>query len=399
MSRRDYQRQRPHVPAERASQEQAQDSLARIDAGAGSARSVAQVPRSPIRLQSSLGNRQVQRLLQRETEPEGPAAAEQQDEAEDLGLSAEEAELADTILTELSEADIDTALAGLAADAEASAETAEEGLVQVSRDPRMIQRGKKKSVVGIASAASPNHALATLLENNNKPKPRLLKMSAWRKMRKRHIGKNIRKYVAIRHQNLQHNVVNEDLVLLIALRRRTKLGTRRDIHYAAIEAKSNQKRQTAQNRTELLGEAMATIRMEAFAGGDCKLIIGYASGAGIDQLWKSPSKQTYYVVEAKGPGAKLKVDVFAVRGAANGAALTQMSQAWIEDRIPRLRTSHATAVTQLLKDCGLKIVGGKLVDDPAKHGAYTLEGLVITANWDDTSAELGTGISKRAYTF
>ncbi len=380
---RDYQPQRRRTPVESTSE---QDAITRI--AAVPARSVTQIPRSPLSLQGSLGNQQVQRLLQRETDPN--TAAAEQEAAEELGLSPGEADLFDTIMAELSDEELDGALE---LEAEASAETAPPGLVQAARSPGLIQRGKQ---TGISSATSPNITLANKLENNKSRMPRLVSISRWRRIKNKHTK---RKYAAIRHQNLLNNTGKEDLMLLIMLRKRAKIGGKRDQHYSAIEAKSNKKNQTAQNRTELLGEAVSAIRMEGYGGGDCKLLVGYASGAGIDQLWKSPSKQIYYVVEAKGPGAALKVDRFAVRGAASGATLTQMSQAWIEDRIPRLHSSNPAVLTQLLSDCGLKITNGKLVDDPKKKGAYTLEGLVITAKWDEGNADMKESVSKRKYQF
>ncbi|HYF63835.1 MAG TPA: hypothetical protein VD886_13530 [Herpetosiphonaceae bacterium] len=385
MSSRDYQPQRPRISANHV---QGRDPSPLSDA-ARPARSVSQVPDNPLQFGASLGNRQVQRLLQRDGGAEAPAAAQPE-------LSPNQADLFESLMGELSDEELDGALE--AQEAEENAGPAAEGLVQAARIPRLVQRGKPK-VDGISSAATPNITLANKLEINKSRKPRLVTMARWKLLKAKHAKRNIRKYAAIRHQNLQNDAGTQDLILLIRLHKLAKLHGKRDRHYAAIEAKSNKKSQTAQNRTELLGEAVATIRMESYLGGGSRLIIGYASGAGIDQLWKNDSKHTYYVVEAKGPGATLKVDRFAVRGVAKGATMVQMSQAWIEDRLPRLRTQHATALDQLLADCGLKVVGGRLVNDPAKHGTYTLAGLVINAKWDEANADVGSGISKRNYQF
>ena len=139
--------------------------------------------------------------------------------------------------------------------------------------------------------------------------------------------------------------------------------------------------------------------MEGYGGGDCKLLVGYASGAGIDQLWVSAAKQRYYVVEAKGPGATLRVDRFAVRGVANGAGMTQMSQQWVADRIPRIKTQYPGTLAQLLKDCALKVnASGQLENDTTKVATHVLEGLVLTAKWD-ANDDAQSSLSKRTYNF
>jgi len=194
------------------------------------------------------------------------------------------------------------------------------------------------------------------------------------------------------------DVSSEDLVLLIRLSTMIQIGSPLDLHYSAIEKKSNKKRQTAQQRTELLGEVVASRRMESYLQSGCELLIGYASGAGIDQLWVNHSTKIYYVVEAKGPGAKLTVNRFAVRGAKNGA-LTQMSKAWIADRIPRIKTQHPLVLSTLLTDCGLKVDknSGKLVRDLSKAATYRLCGLTITASWDESADDTTSGITKPNY--
>ncbi|UBF23961.1 DUF4157 domain-containing protein [Kovacikia minuta CCNUW1] len=316
-------------------------------------------------------------------------------------LSASEAEIFEAIMNEFSDEELDAAATELEAEAEAEVLMTEGDPVQTKciLGAGVIQLGK--TTPSIASEASPDMGLANKLEGNTSKLPRLVTLKRWQTIKSKHGKLGYRKYAAIRHQNLQNNAGTEDLVLLIRLRRRAKVGKMRDKHYAAIEKKSSKKRQTAQVRTELLGEAVASIRMEGYLGkDDWKLIIGYASGAGIDQLWVSPSLKKYIIVEAKGPGAKLKVDKFAVRGATAGGTLEQMSQEWVEDRIPRLKTSYPTELANLLKDCALKVDhNGVLVDDSTKKATHSLEGLIITAKWDAAKGDIGSGASKRTYNF
>lgn len=313
-------------------------------------------------------------------------------------LTPEEADTFESVMNELSDEELEAAFDSEFAEAEQSEEEAPAQMKTNPNGSAVVQMGKPKTV-SISSEKTPNLALASKLEKNKGTKPRLVTRKRWNQIKAKYKSRGIRKYAAIHHQNLQDDLGKEDLVLLLRVRRKINVGDVLDLHYNEIEKKAAKKRQTAQTRTELLGEAVSTIRMEGYAGGDCELIIGYASGAGIDQLWRSPSKKTYYVVEAKGPGAKLKADHFAVRGAANGSTLVQMSQEWIEDRIPRLKTSYPAQLQQLLNDCGLKVNQGKLERDPVKHGAYGLEGLVITAKWDEAGADIGSGMSKKSYTF
>ncbi|RAV22524.1 hypothetical protein [Paenibacillus contaminans] len=312
-------------------------------------------------------------------------------------LTPEEADTFETVMSELSDEELETALDAEFAEGETPEEEAPAQMKPESAGSAVVQMAR--TTLSISSEKSPNLPFASKLEKNKSKKPRLVPKKRWHQIRDKHKKRGFRKYAAILHQNLQDDLGKQDLVLLLRVRRKIKIGDALDLHYSEIEKKAAKKRQTAQTRTELLGEAVTTIRMEGYAGGDCELIIGYASGAGIDQLWRSPSKKTYYVVEAKGPGAKLKADPFAVRGAANGSTLVQMSQEWIEDRIPRLKTSYPTQLQKLLDDCGLKVNQGKLEKDAAKNATYGLEGLVITAKWDEAGADIGSGMSKRNYTF
>jgi hypothetical protein len=122
--------------------------------------------------------------------------------------------------------------------------------------------------------------------------------------------------------------------------------------------------------------------MEQYLGSGATMLVGFASGPGIDQLWLDPAKKQYVVIEAKGPGAKLLVNKFAVRGATGGSALVQMSKPWVANRIPRLASSQPAVLATLLKKCGLQVVGGNLVKDPGiPHPTYTIRGLVVTTSW------------------
>ncbi|WP_409344937.1 hypothetical protein [Paenibacillus sp. MBLB4367] len=327
-----------------------------------------------------------------EEEREGGEAEE-----ETVSLSPEEADMFESVMNELSDEELEK---GLESELEDEQKLDGEAAVQAKPDPSGATIQMVKLVSSISSEKNPNLALAGRLEKNNSRKPRLVPVTRWRRIKAKYKQRGYRKYAAIFHQNLQNDAGTADLVLLLRVNRRIKAGARLDKHYASIEKKSSQKRQTAQTRTELLGEAVTSIRMENYAGGDCKMLIGYASGPGIDQLWVSHSKKTYYVVEAKGPGAKLKVDRFATRGAKKGGGtLKQMSQAWIEDRVPRLKTSYPNELQQLLDDCSLKVHNGRLVDDPNGNGAYKLEGIVITANWKEAQGDIGSSFSKETYTF
>lgn len=85
--------------------------------------------------------------------------------------------------------------------------------------------------------------------------------------------------------------------------------------------------------TEALGERAATQHMlDNFgpAAGDYKMLWGFSSGIGIDQLWYSESTNTYIIVEAKGPGAKL---------ATNAKKGPQMSKKWVNNSLTEVANS------------------------------------------------------------
>lgn len=365
-----------------------------------------------------------------EDSPES-SGVDETDWHEDTGLTPEEGRLFEQLMLELSDEQLTAAFEELAAELtahlegdEAAHEAGEVSVAPTATGPEWqqssqeaavsrtvtVQRGKKKGDGGLSSAATPNLKLAGRLEKNKSRKPRLVTTTRWRQILKKQAKKNpgYRKYAAILHQNLQADLTTDDLVLLIRLHKLAKIGGKREQHYKAIEAKSKQKSKTsggqsAQIRTELLGETVAALRMETYTKGNGKLLIGYSSGAGIDQLWVDNSKKVYYVVEAKGPGAQVTVAKFAVRGAApGGGQLVQMSAAWVADRIPRLKTTYPNELRQLLRDCALVVdKQGRLKKDPApgKVATHTLQGLVITASWSDANADVGSSMSKRLYNF
>jgi hypothetical protein len=265
---------------------------------------------------------------------------------------------------------------------------------------QLAKVNKKNKVNGISSVLNPNHNLTGRLEKNPKTRPRLMPLSTWNRLKKKHVVKGYRKYVAIRHQNLETDTGSEDLMLVIRLNHRSKFGSRRESHYSGIEKRSHKKRQTPQNRTEMVGEVVAATYMEQYAGSTCKLLFGYGSGgAGIDQLWVNHTQQTYYVVEAKGPGAKLTTNRFAVRGTTNGGSVTQMSQQWVANRLTRLKSKCPDIFDTLLDDCGLEVNGSFVQSDNTKVAKYDIKGLIITAGWNETTGELTHNVSKRNYTF
>ncbi|MBZ2199146.1 hypothetical protein [Occultella gossypii] len=260
-----------------------------------------------------------------------------------------------------------------------------------------VQRGKQ-----LSSGTNPDLGLAGRLElKTSKDRARLVTRKKWNALSKKMAGKyhGYRKYAAIHHRNLMNDLGKDELVLLLRLRNKVALADPLGRHYAAIENKSKRLRQTAQHRTELLGEAVAAEKVKTYIP-DAVMLVGFAAGAGIDQLWFSKAQKAYFVVEAKGPGAKLTHNRFAVRGVgAGGGALLQMSDAWVADRIPRLKTQHPQILERIRKHCRLKVVNGTLTAKAGNPGKYTLQGLVITASWNQQDAPVGNSMKKLAYTF
>lgn len=106
-------------------------------------------------------------------------------------------------------------------------------------------------------------------------------------------------------------------------------------HYQKATAMMT-KPKTNTDVTEATGEiaaAYAISRDPSYAGFVMQWGLGQHAGAGIDQIWKrvDGTSITYLIVEAKGPGQILRHDVFAPPGVG-----TQMSKAWIVDRLARM---------------------------------------------------------------
>jgi hypothetical protein len=357
-----------------------------------------------MQLQRMVGNRAVQQLMRE------PDASDDQDNAQEAGEMSPEARLFEELLDDMTDEDIDHAFEQLALEDAAEnegAETESAEPVTVSRKTVLqtkriglgsIQRGKQKKSPSIAGT-NPDISLANRLEKNNSKLPRLVARARWNKIKKKHAAKGYRKYAAILHRNLlsDNKKVEENLVLVIRLHKLAKIGKTRDRHFEAIEEKSKNKSQTPQVRTELLGEVVAANRMGTYLKGNGKMLITYASGAGIDQLWLDTANNIYYVVEAKGPNAKTTVNKFAVKGVGKGGGtLTQMSKPWISNRLLLLRNNNKTIFDALLLRCGLKIdkSGKHLVRDNKIIATHSLKGLVVTASWNSAASNVSSGMTK-----
>ena len=106
-------------------------------------------------------------------------------------------------------------------------------------------------------------------------------------------------------------------------------------HYQKATAMMT-KPKTNTDVTEATGEiaaAFAISKHPTYSGFVMQWGLGQHAGAGIDQIWKrvDSSSITYLIVEAKGPGQILRHDTFAPPGVG-----TQMSKAWIVDRLARM---------------------------------------------------------------
>lgn len=357
-----------------------------------------------LQLQRMVGNRAVQQLMRE------PDADEAQDSAEGDDLSAE-AQLFEELLADMTDEEIDNAFEQLALEDAAESEGAETENaepVTVSRKTVLqtkrirsgsIQRGKQKKISPSIAGTKPDINLANRIEKNRSKLPRLVVRARWNKIKKKHAARGYRKYAAILHRNLlsDNTKVDENLVLVIRLHKLAKIGKTRDRHFEAIEQKSMKQSQTPQVRTELLGEVVAANRMGTYLKGNGKMLITYASGAGIDQLWLDTANDIYYVVEAKGPNAKTTVNRFAVRGVGKGGGtLKQMSKPWISNRLLLLRNNNKTIFDALLRNCGLKIdkSGQHLVRNNKIVPTHSLKGLVVTASWNSTTGNVSSGMTK-----
>jgi hypothetical protein len=115
--------------------------------------------------------------------------------------------------------------------------------------------------------------------------------------------------------------------------------------------------------TEAKGEFEATVLMLK-AHGDHRILWTFGPGTGFDQLWfvQSPD-DTYVIVEAKGPGAKLS------EGAKKG---DQMSTEWVRNTLEEL--SHSKSLSDTDRGHVEKMLKGIDVGPPPK-----VTGKVITA--------------------
>lgn len=125
--------------------------------------------------------------------------------------------------------------------------------------------------------------------------------------------------------------------------------------------------------TEAKGEYEATVRMlqaHGVADGDFRMLWGFEAGIGIDQLWYSPSTDTYIVVEAKGPGAKLST------GSKKG---DQMSKEWVANSLIEVKNSkkadaadrrHISAMHKGMREGPPPQVLGKVIEAKPEGGAF-----------------------------
>jgi hypothetical protein len=94
--------------------------------------------------------------------------------------------------------------------------------------------------------------------------------------------------------------------------------------------------------TEATGEREATLLMvqefvRSKVGATYALKRGFSAGTGIDQIWYSLSKDTFMVVEAKGPGATLST---------NAAKGDQMSKQWVRASLEEAKNSPSTGTEE-----------------------------------------------------
>lgn len=265
---------------------------------------------------------------------------------------------------------------------------------------QMVRNKPKKKPTGssISSETNPDLDLANRLEQNTSlTSPRLITKRTKKKMLDEVTVSGYLKYMLIPHRNLTDDSGLNELTLAIPLNYQSKVGSRRHLHYQQLMDRAKKKNQTARQRTEMVGETVATLHMEQLDNGQCKLLVGYGKGGtGIDQLWINHTKKVYYVVEAKGPNAILKTNQFAVRGLRKGkTSCTQMGNDWVSNRLAQLKNSHSDVFDDLLNNCGLMVEGTFLVTDPDNDAEYCVKGLVITAEWDTETGDLYPSISNR----
>lgn len=120
--------------------------------------------------------------------------------------------------------------------------------------------------------------------------------------------------------------------------------------------------------TEATGEFESTMfcveQLGPAQGKDYELKWGFSAGVGIDQLWYSPSKDCYVIVEAKGPGAKL------LEGAKKG---DQMSAEWVENSL--ISVSNSPSASEGDKDEAKKMLGALRKGPPPEVRGKVIEAL------------------------
>lgn len=207
------------------------------------------------------------------------------------------------------------------------------------------------------------------------------------------MAKKVISFAGIKH----HNIPGNQNVLRIPLKRQVTRGTVLFRHFQNIYSlsKKQKQKQTPQNRTELLGEAMTATSMMSTLGKP-ELVYEFSQGVGIDQIWKDSTSKIYHIVEAKGPGATTNYNPFAVRGTNGNGGLQQMSWPWVQDRLIRL--SDTALRDEILDDCGYDIdwhhKPPRLIFNFLKGKGWGLQGRVVSATVSDDGT-LGSSTSNR----
>lgn len=139
-------------------------------------------------------------------------------------------------------------------------------------------------------------------------------------------------------------------------------------------------------QTEVIGEAAAFNAMaKQYPNYELAFAVDPGHGGGIDQLWlkynANGSVNTYFIVEAKGPRAKLNNSPFSI---------AQMSKGWVENRLKKLSGNADATVAGLAK------AAHKAIKKKGNGGTVPyVDGAVYTARWDQTKHELKWSVSKK----
>jgi DNA-directed RNA polymerase subunit RPC12/RpoP len=149
---------------------------------------------------------------------------------------------------------------------------------------------------------------------------------------------------------------------------------------------------TGTSAAEGTGEAAAALGVVVYFANTYKMRWGRAqhAGAGIDQIWSKPTAggTKYLIVEAKGPGQTCTIDNFQP-----GSIGTQMSKAWIIDRLAKMSQAGHNLATKILNELGLTVYvqypnhsGGiisyyGIQNYNAVARTAKLRSVVITAKW------------------